>query len=150
MKLVNTRGFRSLVVLLVAGGFVLSGQLRPFVPSRWGPGGIRLTHLLTRFPLLFQVNDKAAAGTPNLGAGSDALAAIKASLAAWGNIQTSAVRFADIQLTSVESPIAGDGVNLITLADTPANREILGGDKDTGTLALTLSLIHISEPTRPY
>jgi len=137
MKLVNTRVFRSLAVLLIAGGFILSEQLRPFVPSRWGPGGIRITHLLNRFPLLFHVNDKAATGTPNLSAGSDALTAIKASLAAWGNIQTSAVRFADIQLTSVESPMAGDGTNLITMADTPANREVLGGDRDTGTLALT-------------
>src|SRR5436309_3060330 len=63
----------------------------------------------------------------------DLLGAIRASMSAWESIQTAAVRFADLQITSLESSSSSDGMSLITMADIPANTQLMG----PGTLGLT-------------
>jgi hypothetical protein len=87
------------------------------VPRRW-PAHAR--------SILFQVNQSTAAALPNVQPGSNVAAAIERALAVWPQV-------ADIelssQMTAVES-VGGDGVNLITLRDTTANRmaiEMAGG-----------------------
>ncbi len=92
-----------LLTLLLIG---LAGLLPGYVPIRYGAAGVRLTVPASRFPLLFQVNDKTAQGTANVTSGSDVLGAIRASMSAWENIQTAVVRFADLQITSLESILA--------------------------------------------
>ena len=119
-----------LLTLLLLG---LAGLLPGYVPIRYGAAGVRLTVPASRFPLLFQVNDKTAQGTANVSSGSDVLGAIRASMSAWESIQTAAVRFADLQITSLESADSSDGMSLITMADTPANAQLMG----PGTLGLT-------------
>lgn len=69
-------------------------------------------------PILFQINQDTSAALPNVEPGSDPQAAIERALLIWPAA-------ADIgmtrQTTAVES-VGGDGVNLITLKNTAANR----------------------------
>jgi hypothetical protein len=46
---------------------------------------------------------------------------------AWSSVQTASIRFADLQVSSTLSG-GKDGISLVTMADTPANRIILGGE----------------------
>ena len=127
------RSFRTIpLILLVAA---LAGSAFAYVPIRWGTGGVRVTVPINRFPLVFQISEGTAKGTPNLAPGSEPLAAIRAALAAWQSIPTASIRFADLQLTSMESSDSRDGATLITMADTSANTEIVGGAN--GALAVT-------------
>ncbi len=119
----------SLAVVLA----LLTGTSPAYVPIRWGAAGVRLAWPASRFPLAFQINDKTASGAPNVAPGSDVLGAMKASLASWQSIQTANIRFAEPQLTSLESGRFNDGISLITMADTAENTQLLGPN----TLALT-------------
>ena len=120
-------------------------RLDAYVPIRWGRTGVPVVWLTGRFPLVFQVDGNTAKGTiPNLEPGNDAMAAIKAAMAAWQDIATASIRFEEPQIGFSESANSKDGINLITMADTPTNRALLGGDKDTGTLALTKLVINVN------
>ena len=120
--------------LLVAMLLVSAISLRAFVPMRWGASGVRGAWSAAHFPLVFYLNDATANGTPNLASGSDPVSAVRAALASWQSISTAVIRFADLKTTTVDSG-REDGINLITMADTAANREILGGA--LGAVALT-------------
>jgi len=121
--------------------FFLSGilafaavSLPAYVPLRWAPSGVKAAWAPSRFPLAFYLSRSTAAGLPNLAAGSDAVAAVRAAQTSWQEIQTAEIRFAELMLAPVDSALE-DGVSLITGADTALNREILGGDN--GAIALT-------------
>jgi hypothetical protein len=123
-------------VLVRTTAVVLSAamSLLAYVPMRWGPSGVRGAWAASGFPLTFYVNNATANGTPNLATGSNALAAIRDALNSWQSIQTAKISFADLQLTSIDSGV-DDGKNLITMADTAANEQIVGGP--LGAVALT-------------
>ena len=74
---------------------------------------IRAAWAPARFPLAFYLNQATAAGLPNLAAGSDFPAAVRAAQAAWQSVQTAEVRFADLRLAPVDSALE-DGMSLIT------------------------------------
>jgi hypothetical protein len=114
---------------------IVAVSLRAYVPLRWVPNGVRAAWAPMRFPLAFYLNQATAKGTPNLAAGSNAPAAVRAAMTAWQSVQTAEIHFADLRLTPVDSARDDDGMNLITGADTAINREILGGDN--GAIALT-------------
>jgi hypothetical protein len=114
--------FTNLLLLSILALAAVS--LRAYVPLRWAPNGVRAAWAAARFPLDFYLNQATAAGTPNLAAGSDAPTAIRAAMSVWQSAQTAAIRFADLKLTSIDSA-QDDGMNLITMADTARNREIL-------------------------
>jgi hypothetical protein len=126
-----------LLTALVAVSVLIGGALSvwSYVPLRWGAGGAIGSWRSGRFPLAFLWNEASAKGTPNLAAGSDPTAAVRAALASWQSVQTAEIRFADLQQTPLGSAVYRDGVNLITMADTSHNREILGGSE--GAVALT-------------
>jgi uncharacterized protein (TIGR03437 family) len=79
----------------------------------------------------FRVNDQTAAGLTNSSGGTTITAdsapiqALQAATAAWSSIGTASITFAPLQKTSVSNS-SRDFINLITFADTPANRSILG------------------------
>ena len=124
-----------LSALLRAAAVVLSAMsLLAYVPLRWGPSGVRGAWAPFRFPLAFYLNEGTAKGTSNLAIGSNAPAAVRAALNSWQSIQTAEISFADLRLTPVDSGV-DDGLNLITMADTVANQQIVGGD--LGAVALT-------------
>jgi hypothetical protein len=110
---------------------------RGYVPMRWGTVGVRAVWAPSRFPLIFYVNESLAKGGANISAGSDAIGAVRAAMSSWQDIQTADLRFADLKLTTADSALV-DGQNLITMADTPINREILGvRPEDPGAVAQT-------------
>lgn len=57
--------------------------------------------------------------------GSDPLGALQAALDQWNDISSSEVQFAPFELSSGTTP-RNDGVNLVTFADTPQTRSLLG------------------------
>jgi hypothetical protein len=120
--------------LLIAILLVPAISLRAFVPMRWVVPGRPSAWSAAHFPLAFYLNDTTANGTPNLASGSDPVSAVRAALASWQSIPTALIRFADLKTTAVDSG-QEDGINLITMADTTANRQILGGA--LGAVALT-------------
>jgi Carboxypeptidase regulatory-like domain/Matrixin len=122
-------------LLLLPVYAAVAGSVFAYVPIRWGNNGVRVTVAVDRFPLQFQLSETTAKGTANLTLGSEPLAAIRAALGAWQSIPAAAIRFADLQLTSMESSDSRDGATLITMADTPANTEVVGGAN--GALAVT-------------
>jgi len=79
----------------------------------------------------FRVNDQTAAGLTNSSGGttitvdSAPIQALQAATAAWSSIGTASITFAPLQKTPVSNS-SRDFINLITFADTPANRSILG------------------------
>lgn len=123
-----------LSALLRAAVVVLSAMsLLAYVPLRWA-GGQCGAWPRSKFPLAFYLNEAAAKGTPNLAAGSDPMAAVRAAMSSWQSVQTAEISFGDLRLSSVDSGV-NDGLNLITMANTSANRQIVGGD--LGAVALT-------------
>ncbi len=136
---------RIILVCIVVGG-LLGTSLWGFVPMRWGTGGVRLLRTISAAsPLKFQVNDKTAAGTPNLVAGSAPLAAFRGAISAWQSIPTASIPIADLQITTLASTNPDDGLNLITMADTSINRQILGvSSLDPGPVALTRLVFNTS------
>ena len=127
---------RTPFLVLVAASAILipAVSIRAYVPMRWGAGGVRGAWPASRFPIAFAVHDATAKGMSNLAPGSDVLAAFRAALHSWQSIQTAAIRFSEPQTTAADTA-ASDGMNLITMARTAVNREILGGDQ--GAVALT-------------
>ncbi|OLD96957.1 MAG: hypothetical protein AUI36_45715, partial [Cyanobacteria bacterium 13_1_40CM_2_61_4] len=129
-----------LALLLVSGH---RNSASGYIALRWGATGVRVRWDASRFPLAFQINDKSARGLlPNIVAGSDPQAALRAALSAWQSIPTASIRFAEAQLTSLESAASDDGINLITMANTATNTLLLGGD--SRTLALTRVVFSVS------
>jgi len=125
----------SLLCLFVMATSAIS--VRAYVPLRWGSSGVRGAWAPSRFPLTFYLNDAFANGGANIASGSDTIAAVRAAMSSWQDIQTANIRFAKIKTRSSEST-SKDGINLITMADTPANREILGwSSTDPGAVAQT-------------
>jgi hypothetical protein len=133
MKWPNDGSIRA-AALLTTILLVPALSLHAFVPMRWGAAGVRGAWSAAHFPLAFYLNDATAKGTPNLASGSDPLSAVRAALASWQSIPTAVIRFADLKTTTVDSG-QEDGINLITMADTAANRQIVGGA--LGAVALT-------------
>ena len=129
-------GRRIAMPLLIAAGAVLLSALsvRAYVPLRWGAQGVPGAWAISRFPLAFFLNEASAQGTSNISPGSSLMAAVRAAMSSWQSVQTAEIRFADPTLTAVDSA-QHDGINVITMADTPINREVLGGDQ--GAVALT-------------
>src|SRR4030095_15048136 len=125
--------FRWLLLLPISAG--IAGSVFAYVPIRWGSNGVRVTVPLNRFPLQFQISEPTARGTATRAPGSEALTAFRAALGAWQSIPTASIRFADLQFTSMESSDSRDGTTLITMADTAANTEVVGGAN--GALAVT-------------
>jgi hypothetical protein len=113
---------------------LLSISMPAYVPLRWAPSGMRGAWSLSRFPLVFYLNEASSKGLPNLAPGGNPLAAVRAALASWQSVQTAEIQFADLKLARVDSAME-DGTNLITMADTAVNRELLGGD--LGAVAMT-------------
>jgi uncharacterized protein (TIGR03437 family) len=81
--------------------------------------------------IVFLLNDETAAGMMNsegevlISAGSDPLAAIRASTQLWSNRPFSVVQFATVELTTLQANSA-DGMHVITFWDTPENRSLVG------------------------
>ena len=124
-----------MLVLAAASALLIpANSSRAYVPMRWGTAGTRGSWPAVRFPIAFAVHDDTAKGMPNLAPGSDVLAAFRAALHSWQGIQTAAIRFSEPKTTAADTA-ASDGMNLITMAGTAVNREILGGDQ--GAVALT-------------
>ena len=121
--------------LLMALLLVPAVSLRAFVPMRWLPAGARGAWSAAHFPLTFYLNNATANGTSNLASGSDPVSAVRAALASWQSIPTAVIRFADLKTTTIASADQDDGINLITMADTDVNRQIVGGA--LGAVALT-------------
>ncbi len=119
---------------LFALAFVLLPAASAYVPMRWSAAGLRLFWPPEKFPIALRVNDSTAKGTPNLAQGSDPVGAIRASMLTWQSVQTAAIHFAELQASGVHTG-GEDGTNLITMADTPGNRQLIG-DAD-GPVALT-------------
>lgn len=134
MKIKSGRHHLTAVLLSVAALIFSALSVWAFVPMRWGTDGVRGAWALSRFPLTFYLNDASAKGTSNVSPGSDPLAAVRGALSSWQSIQTAQIRFADLKITSTDSALH-DGINLITMADTAINRQILGGAQ--GAVALT-------------
>jgi hypothetical protein len=134
MRTRATRGFWSQGLLALLALVMSALWLGAYVPMRWAPNGVRGAWQPSRFPLAFYLNETATKGLANVASGSNPFAAARAAMTSWQSIQTSQIRFADLKLIASESAL-DDGMNLITLADTPVNREILGGP--AGAVALT-------------
>jgi len=123
-----------LSALLRAAVVVLSAMsLLAYVPLRWA-GGQCGAWPRSKFPLAFYLNEATAKGTPNLAAESNPIAAVRAAMSSWQSVQTATISFADLKPSSVDSG-AHDELNLITMADTAANEQIVGGP--LGAVALT-------------
>ena len=69
---------------------------------------------------------------PNIKAGSDVIGAARRALSRWSRVAK--VKFVETSSTarSISPGDKGDGVNLITVADTPENRSIFSGGSTTG------------------
>jgi hypothetical protein len=128
-KRISGLGLLSMLALILS---VLS--VSAYVPLRWGPNGVRGFWRADRFPISFVLNDSAMSGARNIASGSNAVSAVRAAMSAWQSVQTAEIRFADLRVSAVASAVH-DGANLITVADTAINREILGGSQ--GAIALT-------------
>ena len=68
--------FVFLAVLFLTGAV----SLPAYVPLRWSGNGARGAWTAARFPLTFYLNDVTARGLPNVTAGSDPAAAVRAAL----------------------------------------------------------------------
>jgi hypothetical protein len=136
----KTGNCKNILRIVLLGFFCVTASaisVRAYVPMRWGTNGVRGAWAPSRFPLTFCLNNALAKGGANIDPGSDTLAAVRAAISSWQSIQTANIRFAEIKLTSVESTL-NDGINLITMADTVANRDVLGvRPGDSGAVAQT-------------
>lgn len=83
------------------------------VHPRWNAGAL---------PLQFVLNDRPLDLLPNLTRGSTPLAAVQASMESWGAVPVAMSLNGNVATAS----LAQDDVNLITLADTPENRDVAG------------------------
>ena len=123
---------RSILLMLLlalaagpAGGYTLVVQDRggQFIPLRWPA---------SRLPVHFSIQEETGPELPNVTDDSDPVGALQRALMTWPSVSTITVT---IGTTQVES--AGlDGVNLISFADTAANRSIF--EKAGGATALTM------------
>jgi hypothetical protein len=138
MNLFPSKFTRSTLLTFALIG-LLSNSLYAYIPMRWGYNGvIYLKNAADRFPLRFQMSSSTANGTENLSVGSDPVGAFRAAMSSWQDVQTATVRFAALQTTPIASTDPSDGINLVTMADTDANEQILGvTDLNPGPLALT-------------
>jgi hypothetical protein len=139
-RLLGWTGIEVLVLGLLAAGsapaFVLSqvyGQnSKKWYPTRW-PNG---THKLS-----FSLNNKPLQMLPNLTADSDPVAAVQAAMSAWALAPPAL----ELQGQVSKTDVGQDGLNLITLADTPHNRDVVADH-----LALTLSWYGGRPSTQPF
>ena len=81
-------------------------------PVRWGPG--------TR-TIRFQVNDRPLSLLPNLVGISSVLGTVQAAMQSWAFAPISL----QVQQTTPRTSWSQDGVNLISFADMPQNRDII-------------------------
>jgi hypothetical protein len=133
--------FRRRLLSFAAAGILLMPAVSAYVPMRWGNSGYRLFWPSSKFPISLKVSDSTVKGTANLSSGSEPMAAIRASMQAWQSVQTASIRFSDLGVTPIQS--AGeDATNLITMSDTPVNRQLIG-DAD-GPVALTRVVFNVS------
>ncbi len=97
----------------VAYTFPVQNQGGTFVRPHWHASAL---------PVLMQVNDQLMSGLPpNVQAGSDPMAALSRALQHWPAV--SSITFQ--QGTTSITDGGNDGVNVMTFADTPANRQAL-------------------------
>jgi hypothetical protein len=133
----NSRNILKIAFLFAVMTALSSLSVLAYVPLRWGSSGVRGSWAASHFPLTFCLNESLAKGGANITSGSDTVAALRAAMFAWQSIQTASIRFGEIKITPIESTL-NDGLNLITMADTAANREILGVRAgDPGAVAQT-------------
>jgi Matrixin/Carboxypeptidase regulatory-like domain len=93
----------------VLGGSEVNGRL---VPRHWPP---------QRLPLMFKQNDRPLWLLPNLAADSALTTAINSAMQTWSAVTGFPIRV-DGTVATVNG--ARDGVNLLTFADTPQNRDL--------------------------
>src|SRR6478752_834442 len=91
---------------------------------RWAPGWT---------PIHFLINDRPLELLPNLAAGSSPVDAVEAAMKAW---TIGPLRFS-LAGTITNAAAANDGVNLITFADTPQNRDLVGNAASVTTVWYT-------------
>ncbi|MEX2301384.1 MAG: carboxypeptidase regulatory-like domain-containing protein [Bryobacterales bacterium] len=109
--------------------FARAAPLPAYIQNRRLSGAPMSQADFTAIP--YSVDSRTAAGMRNslgqftITAGSDPLLAVQDALDSWTNISSSAVRFAPFQTSTGIEP-RNDGVNLITFADTPSTRSLVG------------------------
>jgi hypothetical protein len=118
---------------LLAGAIASQAFAYSLVVRREGGEFVRLRWAGSAQPILFAINDQVSPELPNITDDSDPIGALNRALSRWPS-------FANISITSGFTSVASggiDGRNIITFADTEANREIfeMGGG---GGIALTL------------
>src|SRR5438093_745371 len=90
------------------------------------------------FPIDVRLNPNLG-NEANIRPGSDARTAVRNGFRAWERVSSATVRFSIGPDTAVNSANGNDGVNIITFADTAANRDDVGD-----AIAVTLSFFNRS------
>jgi uncharacterized protein (TIGR03437 family) len=117
--------------LAVALSFLLAqaAPLSAYIQNQRPSGAPMSRSDFTAIP--YSVDSRTAAGLQNTAGqftitpGSDPLRAVQEAFDSWTNIPSSAVRFAAFETSTSVEP-RNDGVNLITFADSPTTRSLVG------------------------
>jgi uncharacterized protein (TIGR03437 family) len=132
---------RALLALLPLAAGILP-PAAAYVRSTTEPGGVPLFRA-DASEIRFTVNSQTAAGMMNrdgrpiITAASQPLEALRSSLAVWGSLSSSRLRFAALETTAA-ADAPRDNQHVFVFTDTPEHRALTGGPNGALAVALTI------------
>ena len=117
------------VLLSLALGSSL--PVRPYTVQLADPSGeLQIKWARKRIPIA--LSSSLTSPGPEIKAGSDVLGALHRAMARWSSVAN--IQFVEVQskALSISPAAAGDGISLITIADTPENNALFAGASNTG------------------
>ncbi|HXD33653.1 MAG TPA: carboxypeptidase regulatory-like domain-containing protein [Pyrinomonadaceae bacterium] len=124
------RRYAAIAALLsLALGSVL--QVRPYTVQLADPSGeLQIKWSRRRIPVA--LSSSLTAAGPEIKAGSDVIGALHRAMGRWSSVAN--IQFVEVQskAQSISPAAAGDGISLITMADTPENNALFASQSNTG------------------
>src|SRR6266446_4781609 len=124
------RRFTTIAILLsILLGFTV--DVRPYTVQLTDPSGsLQIKWAKRRIAIAFSTS--LTSPGPELKTGSDVLGALHRALSRWSTVAN--IQFVEVssKLQSISAATAGDGISLITIADTPENEALFAGANNTG------------------
>jgi hypothetical protein len=119
------------IAVLVSLMLGSTASVRPYTVQLADPSGeLQIKWTKKRIPIALSAS--LTTPGPEIKAGSDVMGALRRALSRWSSVAN--IQFVEVssKAQSISPATAGDGISLITIADTPENNVLFSGANNTG------------------
>jgi len=119
------------IAVLLSLGLATTAPVRPYTVQLADPAGeLQIKWARRRIPIA--LSPSLTSPGPEIKPGSDVIGALHRAMSRWTSVAN--IQFVEVpsKLQSISPAVGGDGISLITIADTPENNALFAGVSDTG------------------